>query len=109
MEFRLDFEKIQWPPLGSFEANILCSITVPFQEIVISGGQHPLPSPPIRRPPHGSPIVISWEGLRENFSFENTDVRLPSRPRKLGTLKGTVRHIAPDFDAPLGDFKDHME
>lgn len=28
--------------------------------------------------------------------------------RKLGTLKGTVRYIAPDFDAPLEDFKEYM-
>jgi prevent-host-death family protein len=29
--------------------------------------------------------------------------------RQLGTLKGTVRYIAPDFDAPLDDFKEYME
>ena len=28
--------------------------------------------------------------------------------RQLGTLKGTVRHMAPDFDAPLDDFKEYM-
>jgi antitoxin (DNA-binding transcriptional repressor) of toxin-antitoxin stability system len=26
-------------------------------------------------------------------------------PRQLGTLKGTVLYMAPDFDAPLDDFK----
>jgi antitoxin (DNA-binding transcriptional repressor) of toxin-antitoxin stability system len=30
-------------------------------------------------------------------------------PRKLGTLKGTVLYMAPDFDAPLEDFKEYME
>ncbi len=30
-------------------------------------------------------------------------------PRRLGTLKGTVLYMAPDFDAPLDDFKDYME
>jgi prevent-host-death family protein len=30
-------------------------------------------------------------------------------PRQLGTLKGTVQHMAPDFDAPLEDFKEYME
>ncbi len=31
------------------------------------------------------------------------------RPRRsLGTLKGTVRSVAPDFDAPLEDFKEYM-
>jgi prevent-host-death family protein len=29
--------------------------------------------------------------------------------RKLGTLKGTVLYMAPDFDEPLEDFKEYME
>jgi antitoxin (DNA-binding transcriptional repressor) of toxin-antitoxin stability system len=29
--------------------------------------------------------------------------------RQLGTLKGTVLRIAPEFDAPLDDFKEYME
>ena len=29
--------------------------------------------------------------------------------RKLGTMKGTVRYMAPDFDAPIEDFKEYME
>ena len=33
----------------------------------------------------------------------------PKTPRQLGTLKGTVRYMAPDFDAPLDDFKEYME
>jgi prevent-host-death family protein len=28
--------------------------------------------------------------------------------RKLGTMKGTVIKMAPDFDAPLEDFKEYM-
>jgi antitoxin (DNA-binding transcriptional repressor) of toxin-antitoxin stability system len=30
-------------------------------------------------------------------------------PRQLGTMKGSVLHMAPDFDAQLEDFKDYME
>ena len=30
------------------------------------------------------------------------------RERKLGTLRGTVLYMSPDFDAPLEDFKDYM-
>jgi len=30
-------------------------------------------------------------------------------PRQFGTLKGTVLYMAPDFDAPLEDFKEYME
>lgn len=34
----------------------------------------------------------------------------PERPqRQLGTLKGTVLYMAPDFDAPLEEFKEYME
>jgi prevent-host-death family protein len=29
--------------------------------------------------------------------------------RKFGTLKGIVLYVAPDFDAPLDDFKEYME
>ncbi len=29
--------------------------------------------------------------------------------RQLGTMKGTVLYLAPDFDAPLEDFKEVME
>ncbi|HLW66922.1 MAG TPA: DUF2281 domain-containing protein [Gemmataceae bacterium] len=32
-----------------------------------------------------------------------------SAQRKLGTLKGTVLHMAPDFDSPLEDFREYME
>jgi prevent-host-death family protein len=31
------------------------------------------------------------------------------KPRRLGSLKGTVLYMAPDFDAPLEDFKEYME
>jgi prevent-host-death family protein len=29
--------------------------------------------------------------------------------RQLGTLKGSVQYMAPDFDAPLEEFKEYME
>jgi len=29
--------------------------------------------------------------------------------RRPGTLRGTVLYMAPDFDAPLEDFKEYME
>jgi propanediol utilization protein len=34
---------------------------------------------------------------------------LKSPVRRAGTLKGTVKYMAPDFDAPLDDFKEYME
>jgi antitoxin (DNA-binding transcriptional repressor) of toxin-antitoxin stability system len=34
----------------------------------------------------------------------------PQRPsRRPGTLRGTVKYMSPDFDAPLDDFKEYME
>jgi hypothetical protein len=30
------------------------------------------------------------------------------KDRKFGSMKGLVKHIAEDFDAPLEDFKDYM-
>jgi antitoxin (DNA-binding transcriptional repressor) of toxin-antitoxin stability system len=30
-------------------------------------------------------------------------------PRRSGTMKGTVLYMAPDFDAPLEEFKESME
>ena len=33
----------------------------------------------------------------------------PTSVRRAGTLKGTVEYMAPDFDAPLEDFKEYME
>jgi antitoxin (DNA-binding transcriptional repressor) of toxin-antitoxin stability system len=29
--------------------------------------------------------------------------------RKLGTMRGTVLYVAPDFDAPLDDFKEYTQ
>jgi antitoxin (DNA-binding transcriptional repressor) of toxin-antitoxin stability system len=37
------------------------------------------------------------------------EARTQIAQRQLGTLKGTVLHIAPDFDAPLEEFKEYME
>jgi prevent-host-death family protein len=37
-----------------------------------------------------------------------TAARAPKR-RQLGTLRGTVTYVAPDFDAPLEDFREYME
>ena len=37
-----------------------------------------------------------------------TEPKPAQEPRQLGTLKGTVLYMAPDFDAPLEEFKEHM-
>jgi len=35
--------------------------------------------------------------------------RVPRAPRKAGSCKGMILHIADDFDAPLEDFREYME
>ena len=37
------------------------------------------------------------------------DIPAQRKPRQSGTLRGTVLYMAPDFDAPLEDFKEYME
>ncbi len=32
----------------------------------------------------------------------------PQSQRQLGTMRGSVLYMAPDFDAPLDDFKEYM-
>jgi antitoxin (DNA-binding transcriptional repressor) of toxin-antitoxin stability system len=36
-------------------------------------------------------------------------VRVSSGPRRLGSAEGSILYMAPDFDAPLEDFKEYME
>jgi len=69
MKFVFDKSKIQGPAPGTFEANILRSITVPFQEIDTSGGQYPLPVHPTFPAQRGPAIVIKLEGLTQLLSF----------------------------------------
>jgi hypothetical protein len=76
MDFVLDKTKIQAPAPGTFEANILRNITVPYQEIDTSGGQYPLPGHPLAGASPGPAIVIKLEGLS----------KLPSLARGLDHL-----------------------
>ena len=68
MNIDLDLSNLEWPPPGSFEANILKSITVPFQEIDNSGDQCPPPPHPRPRPLKGPMFVIKLEGLEKPLS-----------------------------------------
>jgi hypothetical protein len=41
---------------------------------------------------------------------QDEELSTPKTPaRQAGTLKGTVKYMAPDFDAPLDEFKEYME
>jgi antitoxin (DNA-binding transcriptional repressor) of toxin-antitoxin stability system len=55
----------------------------------------------------GEEVIITRD---QNPVARLTAATEPSKgPRRLGTLKGTVRCMAPDFDAPLEDFREYME
>jgi hypothetical protein len=41
--------------------------------------------------------------------LEQEEQSPPRASRRAGTLKGTVKYMAPDFDAPLDDFREYME
>ena len=56
----------------------------------------------------GEEVVIVENNLpvARIVSAAGQPMRLPRRP---GTLRGTVLFMAPDFDAPLDDFKEYVE
>lgn len=39
----------------------------------------------------------------------STKEQPPQQPRRPGTLRGTVLHMASDFDAPLDDFEEYVK
>ena len=55
----------------------------------------------------GDEIVIT-ENDQPVARLVSTEQRQQA-PRRPGTLRGTVQYMAPDFDAPLEDFKEYME
>ena len=46
--------------------------------------------------------------LIERLSHEEANLQKHT-VRRPGTLKGTVKYMAPDFGAPLEDFREYME
>ncbi len=56
----------------------------------------------------GDEIVIT----RDNRPVARLVAEKPAAPpakRQLGTMKGSVVYMAPDFDAPLDEFREYME
>jgi hypothetical protein len=47
--------------------------------------------------------------LLERLEQDKGSLRPETPVRRAGTLNGTVKYMAPDFDAPLDDFKEDME
>jgi antitoxin (DNA-binding transcriptional repressor) of toxin-antitoxin stability system len=56
--------------------------------------------------PPGEELVIEQDGKPVAKLTAEPPARKPRTP---GTLRGTVLYMAPDFDAPLDDFKEYME
>ena len=62
----------------------------------------------IHRLTPGEEVVIHRETISPSLDWSAPHPRRAS-PAQLGTLRGTVLSMAPDFDAPLDDFKEYME
>jgi antitoxin (DNA-binding transcriptional repressor) of toxin-antitoxin stability system len=61
----------------------------------------------IEQMPPGKEIIITSD--QKPFALLIAE-GAPQRPaRRLGTMKGSVLFMAPDFDAPLEEFKEYME
>ena len=53
--------------------------------------------------------VVITENNRPVARLTSLSRPVQRAPRQPGTLRGTVKYMAPDFDAPLEDFKEYME
>jgi prevent-host-death family protein len=62
----------------------------------------------VRRLRPGEEVVIT-ESERPVAKLSAVMPAQQRSPRQPGTLRGTVLYMAPDFDAPLDDFKEYME
>jgi len=61
----------------------------------------------INRLAPGEEIVIT-ESDQPVARLVSTPATPQGKVRQLGTMKGTVAYMAPDFDAPLEDFKEYI-
>lgn len=55
----------------------------------------------------GEEVVITENG-QPLARVQKSQPETPPAPRKAGSAKDKILWIAPDFDAPLEDFKDYM-
>ncbi len=62
----------------------------------------------IHRLHSGDELVIT-ENNQPVARLVHTESEPPRKPRQPGILRGSVVYMAPDFDAPLEDFRDYME
>lgn len=62
----------------------------------------------IHRLAPGEELVIT-ENNQPIAKLVGTQVTEPTRVRRLGTQRGSVLYMAPDFDAPLEDFQEYTQ
>lgn len=62
----------------------------------------------IHRLPPGDEVLIT-ENDRPVARLVVTPSGTQPQPRQPGSMRGSVLHMAADFDAPLDDFKEYME
>ena len=62
----------------------------------------------IHRLHSGDELVIT-ENNQPVARLVHTAAEPRQKPRQPGFLRGSVVYMAPDFDAPLEDFRDYME
>jgi antitoxin (DNA-binding transcriptional repressor) of toxin-antitoxin stability system len=59
----------------------------------------------IHQLPPGDELIITEDDL----AVARLISARAAAPRKLGSMRGTVTYIAPDFDTPLDDFAGYMK
>jgi len=58
---------------------------------------------------HAGDEVVITENNQPVARLVSTAAEPRQEPRQPGTLRGSVVYMAPDFDAPLEEFRDYME
>jgi prevent-host-death family protein len=74
--------------------------------ITLEEAQSQLPQLIGKLEPGEEVIITSGNQPVARLIGEAKQAKLTRRP---GTLRGTVLYMAPDFDAPLEDFREYME
>jgi antitoxin (DNA-binding transcriptional repressor) of toxin-antitoxin stability system len=76
-----------------------------------------MPAMPIDEVQAKLPELIHGLGPGEQVTITEHDLPVaqlvsissPASRRKLGGMRGSVTYMAPDFDAPLDDFREYMQ
>lgn len=88
----------------------------PGEAVVITRGTTPVAtltaaSTPLRQPrvPGSAKGTLTIVSDDDEHLADFAEYMDPAGPRQLGFMSGSVLYMAPDFDAPLDDFREYME